>query len=275
MDLLAAVSGNRVHYSMNTVGGVRRDVDAGLAGTILKGVDRLEEQTKYYIQICSEEATVIKRLSGVGVVTYEDALRLLVVGPTARASGVPRDIRKDDPYLAYDELDFKVITNDHCDVYGRTLVRLGELLESYSLIRQILAKMPEGPVTVKAPRKVPVGEALSRYEAPRGEDVHYVRANGSEKPERVKVRAPTLANLQAVSHMLRDNNLADLPIVIAAIDPCFSCTDRTVELNRTESGRRDVMDWGRLHAHGIEFHRGRGIDFTELNRKLTNRMKTV
>jgi membrane-bound hydrogenase subunit alpha len=275
MDLLAAVSGNRVHYSMNTVGGVRRDVDAGLAGTILKGVDRLEEQTKYYIQVCSEEATVIKRLSGVGVVTYEDALRLLVVGPTARASGVPRDIRKDDPYLAYDELDFKVIVNDHCDVYGRTLVRLGELMESYSLIRQILAKMPEGPITVKAPRKVPAGEALSRYEAPRGEDVHYVRANGSEKPERVKVRAPTLANLQAVSHMLRDNNLADLPIVIAAIDPCFSCTDRMVELNRTDSGRRDVMDWGRLHAHGIEFHRGRGIDFTELNRKLTNRMKTV
>lgn len=275
MDLLAAVSGNRVHYSMNTVGGVRRDVDAALAETILKGVDRLEEQTKYYIQICSEETTVIKRLSGVGVVTHEDALRLLTVGPTGRASGVPRDIRKDDPYLAYDELDFKVITNDHCDVYGRTLVRLGELMESYSMIRQIVKNMPDGPITVKAPRKIPAGEALSRYEAPRGEDVHYVKANGTEKPERVKVRAPTLANLQAVSHMLRDNNLADMPIVIAAIDPCFSCTDRAVEIDRTDSGPRDRMDWGRLRKHGIDFYRERGVDFTELNRSLTRRMKKL
>jgi membrane-bound hydrogenase subunit alpha len=274
MDLLAAITGNRVHYSMNTLGGVRRDVDAAMAESILRGVDRLEAQTKYYIRICTEETTLIRRLSGVGVVTHEDALRLHVVGPTARASSVNRDVRKDDPYLAYDELDFKVVTSDHCDVYGRALVRLGELMESYSLIRQILAKMPEGPITVKAPRKVPAGEALSRYEAPRGEDVHYVKANGSEKPERVKVRAPTLANLQAVSHMLRDNNLADMPIVIAAIDPCFSCTDRSVELNRTESGRRDRMDWGRLRTHGIEFHRGLGIDFTELNRQLSQRMKT-
>jgi membrane-bound hydrogenase subunit alpha len=273
MDLLAAVTGNRVHYSMNTVGGVRRDIDAALAGTILRGVDRLEEQTKYYIQICSEETTVIKRLSGVGVVTYEDALRLLVVGPTGRASGVARDIRKDDPYLAYDELDFKVVTSDHCDVYGRTLVRLGELMESYSLIRQILKKLPDGPITVKAPRKIPAGESLSRYEAPRGEDVHYVKANGTEKPERVKVRAPTLANLQAVSHMLQDNNLADMPIVIAAIDPCFSCTDRAVELDRTDSGRRDRMDWGRLRGYGIDFYRGLGVDFAELNRSLTRRMK--
>ncbi len=275
MDLLAAVTGNRVHYSMNTVGGVRRDVDAALSETILKGVDRLEEQTKYYIQVCSEETTVIKRLSGVGVVTHEDALRLLVVGPTGRASGVARDIRKDDPYLAYDELDFKVVTNDHCDVYGRTLVRLGELMESYSMIRQIVKNMPDGPITVKAPRKVPAGEALSRYEAPRGEDVHYVKANGTEKPERVKVRAPTLANLQAVSHMLRDNNLADMPIVIAAIDPCFSCTDRAVEIDRAEAGPRDRMDWGRLRKHSIDFYRNRGVDFTELNRSLTRRMKKL
>jgi membrane-bound hydrogenase subunit alpha len=146
-------------------------------------------------------------------------------------------------------------------------------MESYSLIRQILKKLPDGPITVKAPRKIPAGESLSRYEAPRGEDVHYVKANGTEKPERVKVRAPTLANLQAVSHMLQDNNLADMPIVIAAIDPCFSCTDRAVELDRTDSGRRDRMDWGRLRGYGIDFYRGLGVDFAELNRSLTRRMK--
>jgi len=128
---------------------------------------------------------------------------------------------------------------------------------------------------VKPPRKIPAGEALSRYEAPRGEDVHYVRGNGTEKPERVKVRAPTLANLQAVSHMLQDGYLADMPIVIAAIDPCFSCTDRMVALSRPETSRDESVDWGSLRRRGIDHYRGLGIDFTELNRTLSKRMETT
>ncbi len=273
MDLLAEISGNRVNYSMNTLGGVRRDVAPGQLQKILKDVDVLEERTRAYIRLAQEEMTLIQRLSNVGVVTHEDAVRLAIVGPTARASGVKRDTRKDDPYLAYGELDFNVVWNEHCDVYGRTLVRVGELMESFKLIRQIVKNMPDGPVTVKAPRKVPVGEAISRYEAPRGEDVHYVRGNGTEKPERVKVRAPTLANLQAVAHMLQDGYLADMPIVIAAIDPCFSCTDRAVTLNRLETGVRDTSDWGTLRKRGIEFYRRQGVDFGDLNRQLSNQMK--
>jgi membrane-bound hydrogenase subunit alpha len=273
MDLLAEISGNRVNYSMNTLGGVRRDVTPVQLQKILKDVDALEERTKTYIQLAQEEITLIQRLSNVGVVTHDDAVRMAIVGPTGRASGVKRDTRRDDPYLAYGELDFDVISNDHCDVYGRTLVRVGELMESYKLIRQIVKAMPDGPITVKAPRKVPAGEAISRYEAPRGEDVHYVRGNGTEMPERVKVRAPTLANLQAVSHMLQDGYLADMPIVIAAIDPCFSCTDRSVQMNRLDTGRTDVTDWGTLRRRGIEFHRGRGLDFGDLNRRLSNQMK--
>jgi membrane-bound hydrogenase subunit alpha len=275
MDLLAEISGNRVNYSMNTLGGVRRDVSAEQLRKILKGADVLEERTKTYIQLAQEEMTLIRRLSKVGIVTHEDAVRLAIVGPTARASGVKRDTRRDDPYLAYGELDFNVVWNDHCDVYGRALVRVGELMESYKLIRQIVKNMPEGPLTVKAPRKVPAGEAISRYEAPRGEDVHYVRGNGTEMPERVKVRAPTLANLQAVSHMLQDGYLADMPIVIAAIDPCFSCTDRTVSLSRPETGGRDTLDWGTIRRRGIEFYRGQGVDFGGLNRKLSNLLKRI
>ena len=228
MDILAMLTGNRVNYGINTIGGVRRDITAEQIPQVLKAIDTLEERTKYYIQVATQEITLIKRLSGVGVLSHDDAIRLGAVGPTARASGVDRDIRRDDPYAAYGELSFKVITDNHNDVYGRTLVRVGELMESYSMIRQILSKLPEGPVTVKAPRKIKAGQAFSRYEAPRGEDAHYVQANGTEKPERVKVRAPTLANVQAVSHMLKDRYLADMPIVIAAIDPCFSCTDRTI-----------------------------------------------
>ena len=266
MDLLAALTGNRVNYGLNTLGGVRRDISTEQKDEILKAVDVLEERTRYYIGVATEEITLIDRLSGVGKLSREDAIRLGAVGPTGRASGVKRDARKDDPYGAYAEVEFNVVTSDRCDVYGRTLVRVGELMESYKIIRQLVRAMPEGPITVKAPRKIPAGEALSRYEAPRGEDVHYVRANGTEKPERVKIRAPTLANVQVVSHMLKDGYLADMPIVVAAIDPCFSCTDRMIAVADGRASR-GMLTWEQARTHGIEWHRERGLDFTDLNRR--------
>ena len=267
MDLLAAITGNRVNYGMNTIGGVRRDVSAGQVKEVLKGMDKLEERTKYYIDIATKETTIIKRLSKVGMLSKQDALSLGAVGPTMRASGVDRDTRRDDPYAAYGDLDFKVITDNHCDVYGRTLVRMGELMESYKMVRQILKNLPEGPIAVKAPRKIPAGEAISRYEAPRGEDVHYVKSNGTERPERVKVRAPTLANVQCVAKMLEDRQLADLPIVIAAIDPCFSCTDRVVGVK--EAGyRKRAMKWEQLREYSIHWYKHHGVDFTKLNKRL-------
>jgi membrane-bound hydrogenase subunit alpha len=265
MDILALLTGNRVNYGMNTIGGVRRDITAEQIPQVLKAVDTLEERTKYYIQVATEETTVIKRLSNVGVLSYNDAVHLGAVGPTARASGVDRDTRRDDPYAAYGELTFSVVTDKHCDVYGRAVVRLCELLETYKMIRQLLTNLPDGPITVKAPRKIPAGEALSRYEAPRGEDIHYVKSNGTEKPERVKVRAPTLANVQVVAHMLKDEYLADMPIVVAAIDPCFSCTDRLVSVEGACG--KNVLTWPVLRAAGIDWYRKRGIDFSDLNRR--------
>jgi NADH-quinone oxidoreductase subunit D len=265
MDLLAALTGNRVNYGVNTLGGVRRDVSPEQKEAILKGLDILEERTKYYITVATDEVTLINRLSGVGMLLYDDAVRLGAVGPTARAAGVKCDIRKSDPYLAYGELEFNEVTSDKGDVYGRTLVRVGELMESYKIIRQLLQNMPEGPITVKAPRKIPAGEAVGRYEAPRGEDLHYVRANGSDMPERVKVRAPTLANVQAVAHMLKDRYLADMPIVIAAIDPCFSCTDRLISVADASRPLPGVMSWEELRLYSIEWHRKHGVDFTRLN----------
>jgi NADH-quinone oxidoreductase subunit D len=263
MDILARITGNRVNYGMNCIGGVRRDIDDSERKDILAGVDKLEERTKYYIKLALEETTIINRLSGVGVVSHEDALRLGAVGPTARASGVRRDVRRDDPYAAYSEIEFNVVIDDHNDVYGRTIVRLKELLESCKMLRQLVANLPDGPIAVRAPRKIPAGEALSRYEAPRGEDVHYVLANGTDKPQRVKVRAPTLANVQAVKHMLKDRYLADMPIVIAAIDPCFSCTDRLITVNHTERNKKEVMKWQDLHKYSIEWHKRRGFDFSK------------
>lgn len=267
MDLLAALTGNRVNYGYNTVGGVRRDITDEQKVEILKAVDSLEERTKYYIQVATNEVTLINRLSGVGKMTKEDAIRLGAVGPVARASGIPRDVRKDDPYAVYAELDFNVVTSEHGDVYGRTLVRVGELMETYKIIRQVIKEMPDGPIATKVPRKIKKGQAVARYEAPRGEDVHFVRSNGTENPERVKVRAPTMANLQAVSHMVKGGYLADMVITLAAIDPCFSCTDRMIEVT---SGDRagELLTWKQVREHGIAFHRERGIDFTALNARL-------
>lgn len=274
MDILASITGNRVNYGINTIGGVRRDISTDQIKDVLNGLKTLEERTKYYIDIATKETTIIKRLSKVGVLSLDDALKLGAVGPTARASGIDRDTRRDDPYAAYSEMDFKVVTDNHCDVYGRTLVRMGELLESYKIIRQVLKNLPEGPIVVKAPRKIPAGEAVSRYEAPRGENFHYVKSNGTEKPERVKVRAPTLANLQTVTKMLENRQLADLPIVIAAIDPCFSCTDRLIALK--ESGRRKkVMKWEQLREFSIHWYQHHGVDFTELNKKLESSNKRI
>ncbi|MFA5090903.1 MAG: nickel-dependent hydrogenase large subunit [Candidatus Omnitrophota bacterium] len=273
MDLLALLTGNRVNYGINTIGGVRRDISEEQIKEVKGAMDILEERTKYYVDIAEGEATLSKRLSGVGVLSYDDALRLGAVGPTARASGVERDVRKDDPYAAYAELDFKVITDKHADVYGRTLVRLKELMESYKIVRQIIKDLPEGPIVIKAPRKIPAGEALSRYEAPRGEDAHYVLANGTERPERVKVRAPTLANIQAVTHMLKDRYLADMPIVIAAIDPCFSCADRLVSVDGPGLKRKKTMTWEALRLFGIEWHKKQGIDISSLNKKISRMIK--
>lgn len=265
MDLLATLTGNRVNYGIHTLGGVRRDISPEEVQLIAKTMDLLEERTKYYIEVASEETTIIQRLSGAGALSIEDVRRLGTIGPTARASGLDYDVRRDDPYECYADMAFDVITDTHCDVYGRTLVRLGELMQTYSIIRQLISNLPDEALTVKFPRRVPAGEAVARYEAPRGEDVHYVKANGTDKPERVRVRAPTLANLQSVPKMLESNYLADMPIVLAAIDPCFSCTDRMIQIKKDPEEQGSTLSWNELHEYSIRWYKEhRGLDFSKL-----------
>jgi membrane-bound hydrogenase subunit alpha len=255
MDLLEMISGNRVHYAMNTVGGVRRDIDEGQKAKILEGLEVLKRRSEYYFKIGANEPSFVGRLAGVGMLTKEQAERLCAVGPTARASSITRDVRKEDPYAVYDEMDFEVGTADSCDVLGRVVVRVKELLESYKIIEQIVRKLPEGPIVVKAPRKAKPGEVVSRYEAPRGENIHYIKANGSEKPERLKVRAPTLANYPATVEMLRNGFIADIPLIFAAIDPCICCAERTVTLVNFRSGEETTVRLSDLRRRAAEIHR--------------------
>jgi len=175
MDLLEIISGNRVNYAMNTIGGVRRDIADNMRTQILEGVRQLAERSRYYLQVASSEVTFLRRTEKVGMLPKEKAQELCAVGPTARGSNIEYDVRKHDPYAAYPHLDFKVITSDRGDVLGRTVVRALELIESCNMCRQIIEELPPGETRVKAPRRVPAGEVVSKCEAPRGELTHYIR----------------------------------------------------------------------------------------------------
>ncbi|NTW43584.1 MAG: NADH dehydrogenase subunit, partial [Anaerolineaceae bacterium] len=218
MDLLESLSGSRVHYSINLIGGVKFDVDEKLADSIRKGMDFLEERTHYYMKIVTTDDTFVGRTRGVGRMTKEHAERLGAVGPTARASGVERDIRYNAPYSGYDQYPITLITDQAGDLEARFVVRIKELYDCYRLIRDVLDKMPTGELTVRAKRKIPEGEVVSRVEAPRGELFYYIKSNGTESPERVKVRTPSLCNWATISDLAVGHKLADMPMLLVGID---------------------------------------------------------
>jgi NADH-quinone oxidoreductase subunit D len=252
MDLLEMVSGNRVHYAINALGGVRRDLDEGQRKKILDAMAVLRARSEYYLHIGANEPSFVGRLAGVGYLSKEDAVALCAVGPTLRASDVPRDVRKDDPYAVYDETPFEVCTADSCDVLGRTVVRIKELLQSYNIIEYLMKNLPAGEIAVKAPRKAKPNEVVSRYEAPRGENIHYIKSNGTDKPERLKVRAPTLGNYAATVKMLKNGFVADIPLIFAAIDPCICCAERTVETLDARTGEGKIIRFSELRKLAAE-----------------------
>ncbi len=263
MDILEEISGNRVNYAINTIGGVRRDLTDVQRKKILDMLGALKKRLDYYAHIGTNEPSFVGRIKGVGTLPAKRAAEMCVVGPFARASGVDVDVRRDDPYAAYREIDFKVATSDSCDILGRVIVRVLEMVEACGIIEQLLTNLPDGDiVAAKVPRKAPAGVALSRYEAPRGEDVHFVRGNGTEKPERVRVRAPTMANLEAATESVVGSFVADIPIAIASIDPCFSCTDRMAIVLRDRKNGTRVTTWEELRRYGIDWYgKNKGIRF--------------
>jgi Ni,Fe-hydrogenase III large subunit len=227
MDVLAAISGNRVNYSMNRIGGVNRDIEDPQA--ILAMIDQLESEMMHaVIPIFTTSSTARSRCAGVGVLTEEKAISCGVVGPTARASGLPQDLRRAAPYAAYPELEFNVPVEPAGDVRARLLVRALEIIESIKILRQALEKLPPGEINTGDDKvKFITGTATSRVEAPRGEVMYSVSwKEGSRNPSRVHVRTPTYVNMPAVRWMVKGARLADTPLIQASIDPCYSCTDR-------------------------------------------------
>jgi len=252
MDILETISGNRVHYAINAIGGVRRDLDELQIKHILDSLELLRQRSAYYQKLGTTEPSFVARLAGVGYLSREDAIELCAVGPTLRASGVPMDVRKDDPYAVYDEVPFEVCTADSCDVLGRTVVRIKELLQSYNIIEFLLKNLPAGPIAVRAPRRAKPNEVVSRYEAPRGENIHYIKSNGSDKPERLKVRAPTLANYAATIKMLKNGFIADVPLIFAAIDPCICCAERSVAIVDARTAQERIVTMSSLRELSLK-----------------------
>lgn len=227
MDALEMLSGNRVNYAMNIIGGARRDIDENKKAALLKMLDEMQSANDSLKKIFVNDKTVALRTKGVGVITKEDAVNLGIVGPHMRASGIEYDVRVNDPYSSYEDFDFKIATHPDGDVFSRVVVRALENDESIKIIRQALGKLPEGPINlgVKIPR-VPAGEFISRVEAPRGQLVYHVVTDGGQNNYRVSIHVPTFRNAASVTHMLKGNTVADASIIIACIDPCFSCLDR-------------------------------------------------
>ncbi|WEL18501.1 NADH-quinone oxidoreductase subunit D [Halorhabdus sp. SVX81] len=260
LDLLEEITGNRIHYSINTIGGVRQDLTDEQRETVLTKMDELEERIDFYLETVPNEETVRMRCEDVGTVSTELAREYCAAGPVGRASGLPVDVRKDAPYAAYDELDFDVITETAGDLLARTTVRIREIAESISIIRQAAADIPDGdlkasPKPVQALlAQIPEGDVVSRYEAPRGELIYYIRADGTDTPERVHIRVPTLANWPTVVEALRGSYIADTPIVVAGIDPCISCTSRIGVETDGSHGGEDSFNLEELREYGMEWY---------------------
>ena len=225
LDIMEEVTGNRNNYAMMKVGGVRRDILEEDLPKIKKMVEGLRRPLDMLVGAVLDDPVIHARTKGIGVLTPEDARIYGAVGPTARASGLAIDVRRDEPYAAYDRVEWKVITWESGDVFAKVAVRLLEIPESIKIIVQCLDQMKPGEIDAKV-KEIPPGEGIGRVEAPRGETFHYVRSDGSNRPVRHKVRAPSYTNVPTFKATCVGQTVSDATIILAAVDPCYSCTER-------------------------------------------------
>ena len=251
MWLAEYITGARKTYGMNLIGGVRFDITVEKMPRILEVLDKVEKEWLALLDAIPGDSPLMMRLKEVGYLSNEDARALCTVGPTARGSGVAIDARVDHPYSGYDELVAEKKVHPEGDILARTLVRLEETVDSIRLIREgvkLLKEMPEGDLMTKIDGEIPAGrEGISVVEAPRGEAIHYVLTGENNAPARWRVRAPTYPNLQAIPSMIKDVTIADVPISLGSIDPCFSCTER-MEVVDVGSGKVRVYSQDELLA---------------------------
>ena len=253
MEFYERVCGARLHAAYFRVGGVHQDLPAGLTDDILEWAEKMPSFIDDIETLLSENRIFKQRTVDIGTVSAEDALAWGFTGPMLRASGVPWDLRKAQPYDAYADMDFDIPIGKHGDVYSRYMVRIAEMRQSLRIVKQAIENMPDGPVMtedgkVSPPSRgamkrsmealihhfklytegfhVPAGETYTAVEAPKGEFAVYLVSDGTNRPYRCKIRAPGFAHLQAMNFMCKGHMLADSVSVLGSIDPVFGEIDR-------------------------------------------------
>lgn len=224
MDAMEATTGARVMLGTCCPGGVRKDIDPELLKFILTTLVTVEKEMDEQMPVLLNDYSVKQRLCGVGILDKQTAYERGAVGPTARASGIAMDLRTHG-YAAYGELGVEPMVETDGDCYARTKVRVRELYQSVNIIRKAICQIPDGPINVPFKTK-PDGEVVMRAEQPRGEVLYYLKGNGTDMLERLRVRTPTFANIPPVLAMLAGCELADVGVIVISIDPCISCTER-------------------------------------------------
>ncbi len=247
------VTGLRMNHNFIRPGGLAADLPAGWRDDVLEILENLPSRLEEYDILMTGQPIWRERLQGVGAITAREAMALGATGPILRSTGVPWDLRREMPYLKYDEVEFDVIVGAHGDAYDRYAIRFNEIRESMRIVYQILDRMPSGDYRIQnkkvtpPPRaridesmealihhfkiftegfKVPEGEVYVAIESPRGEIGCYIVSDGSSNPYRMHMRAPSFVNIQALPHMMRGGLVADAVAVISSVDPVLGEVDR-------------------------------------------------
>ncbi len=254
LDVLETLCGNRVNYGIMTIGGVRRDMTSEVEKLTRENLDHWLSIFNRYVEAFVEDPVIQARTKGVGILTEKEAYEYCALGPTVRGSGIPADVRQDQPYSAYGDVGFEAIVPQKIlgkvtgDVFDKVAVRLFEVKQSVEIIQKCLDGLPEGDIVKdsKVAKMLPAlkkadGEGFSSIEGPRGEDFHYIKLEeGNENITSWKVRAPTYSNLMTWKPMMIGSQIADVPLIVASVDPCMSCTDRVTIIDR-KKGTSSVL----------------------------------
>ena len=230
LDVMEILSGNRNNYAMFKPGGIRRDIKAEDIPGCVKKIDSIVPTLIMLKKAVVDDPVLHARTKGIGILTKQESINYSALGPTSRASGVARDARKDSPYGVYDKIDWKMIVTQNGDVFDKVVVRVLEMFESVKIMKQCLLNLPKGEIDLNL-KSIPTGEGIGHIEAPRGETFHYVKSDGTNRPVRHKVRAPTFMNLPTYKATVVGETLSDATIILAAIDPCYCCTERMAVRN--------------------------------------------
>jgi len=226
MRLVNLISGNRVHYCMNWLGGVRRDITPELEKVVEAKLVEMRPKLEILAKVVRKDSSWRKRTVGVGRLSKAQAESWAVVGPVARASGLPYDVRlSGNAAYGIDGIKYESVWFEDGDTYSRCLVRMEEVLQSVGLIHQCLGLLRDGPLEAQF-KGHPTGEGTSRNEAPRGELMYWLRAKGEARLDRCKIRTPAFVNIPPLAEMLVGCQFADVPVIVVSVDPCICCTDR-------------------------------------------------